>query len=214
MPEIQEHEPDDKSTYDLDAAPGEPDDDVNMVPLDEEAIEPPTESARAVVQPLPRLWKAEPDPTGEPSAESARPVKKVAKGGEDKPAAKAAPKPKAKANAPKPKPKRPPIDDGDGTEKRVLIEETPALDTYEARQRARLIVGGLGTLCVLICGNVGYRIFLGGSTSEVEPLARDASVVEHRPGRPRSRSSTRRGTCSAGPRSSPRKDGSIRRWGC
>ncbi len=35
-----------------------------------------------------------------------------------------------------------------GTTRRCSIEETPTFDTIEARQRARLIVGGLGVFCV------------------------------------------------------------------
>ena len=46
------------------------------------------------------------------------------------------------------------------SEKKVLVEDTPALDTYEARQRARLLLGGLVTSCFLIFGYVIYRLFI------------------------------------------------------
>ena len=44
-------------------------------------------------------------------------------------------------------------------EKKVLIEETPTLDTYETRRRARLIIGTLSVACVLLFGWIVYRAF-------------------------------------------------------
>ena len=42
----------------------------------------------------------------------------------------------------------------------MLIEDTPALDTIESRQRARLIMGALVVACVLLSGWITYRVFL------------------------------------------------------
>ena len=42
----------------------------------------------------------------------------------------------------------------------MLVEETPALDTYEARQRGRLIVGVLVAGCVGIFGWIFYNLFI------------------------------------------------------
>ncbi len=45
-------------------------------------------------------------------------------------------------------------------EKKVLVEDTPALDTYEARQRGRLIIGGLIASCFGIFGWIFYSLFI------------------------------------------------------
>ena len=44
--------------------------------------------------------------------------------------------------------------------KKVLLEDTPALDTIESRQRARLIMGALIAICVLLPCWITYRVFL------------------------------------------------------
>ncbi len=89
------------------------------------------------VQPLPRLWKTEPDPeedSEELPAESDK--KKGARRKADTARESSSPsQPKATAsrsNRPKPKKKRKVEPDENG-EKRVLLEETPALDTIESR---------------------------------------------------------------------------------
>src|SRR4051794_25553231 len=87
--------------------------------------------------PLPRLWKTEPDEDEEepaakasasqgkdqspPVVEKSRPAQARPRGtgSRSKPAAKSSEK--------------------DGERTKALVEETPALDTYEARQRGRLI---------------------------------------------------------------------------
>ena len=122
---------------------------------DEEPPEPATKPKS--VEPMPRLWKSEPEPT----EEVAPAAKKSSKGGETEPSRKsidsraATARVKAKAA----KAKGPPATDENG-EKKVLIEDTPALDTYETRRRARLIMGALGVVCVLLCGWSIYRVFL------------------------------------------------------
>ena len=107
------------------------------------------ESPRKTGQPMPRLWKAEP----EPGADASKGSKKSAKDG-DTDSSKSTSKPKttdAKAKAKSATSKKSAADD-DKSEKKVLIEETPALDTYESRRRVRLIMGILGTVSVLLVG--------------------------------------------------------------
>ncbi len=101
-------------------------------------------------QPIPRLWKADPEPEEdaaptrksrkerlaeerEKAAEVDSPAKSKAKAKGD-----AKGKGKAKAKSGKDEPKR----------KGALIEATPESETYEARQRARLLIGGVMTLAV------------------------------------------------------------------
>ena len=81
-------------------------------------------------------------------------------------AAKAKPKSKAK--------KQPPV--AEGAEKKVLIEETPTLDTYEARQRARLVLGGLVAACFLIFFWIVYSVFLS-DPNPVEMAADDSGAT-------------------------------------
>jgi len=50
----------------------------------------------------------------------------------------------------------------DGKEKegkKVLIEETPTLDTYESRRRARFLIAGLTASCVFLVSFITYRTF-------------------------------------------------------
>ena len=42
----------------------------------------------------------------------------------------------------------------------MLVEDTPALDTYEARQRGRLIIGALVAGCFGIFGWIFYNLFI------------------------------------------------------
>ena len=62
------------------------------------------------------------------------------------------PKSKATAREARPKPKKKKPDEGPNGEKKVLVEETPTFDTIESRQRARMTMGGLMVLCLLILG--------------------------------------------------------------
>jgi formylglycine-generating enzyme required for sulfatase activity len=111
------------------------------------------------LKPLPRLWKSESD---EPEDEAA----KVAKDGSTKkPPAQSkvtAPSstPKSKSSGGKPKGSKKSAGTGDPKEKKVLLEETPALDTVESRQRVRLVVGALGVTVFLMLGWITYRVFL------------------------------------------------------
>jgi sulfatase modifying factor 1 len=111
-------------------------------------------------QPLPRLWKTEPDEDEEAERkaaaeekkkqeESQAQAKKTVRSGETrKRPAKEKLKESKKATG------------GDGSEKKALVEETPALDTYQARQRARLIVGVLVASCFGVFGWIFYNLFI------------------------------------------------------
>jgi len=109
---------------------GEPPDEYELVDLPEpEAPEPPKPAPPgAPGQPLPRLWRTEPDEV-EPAPVAEPPRSKP------EPAPRRRPKPARGAAVSKPK--------AEPGEKKGLIEATPALDTHEARQRGRLLVGAL-----------------------------------------------------------------------
>jgi formylglycine-generating enzyme len=122
---------------------------------DEEPQEP--KSTPKTAQPMPRLWKTEPEPTEEES----RVVRKLKGEPESEPAKKSADskRPAANSKSKSAKAKEPPEVDENG-EKRVLLEETPTFDTYETRRRARLIMGTLIVACILLSGWSFYRVFL------------------------------------------------------
>src|SRR5262249_44910781 len=63
--------------------------------------------------------------------------------------------------------------------KKVLVEETPTLDTYESRRRARMLVGGLGTAAVVLLLWAGYRTFLYDPTPN--PIASDEAALAPAP---------------------------------
>ena len=116
-------------------------------------------SAREPAKPLARLWKTEPD-----SAEDeAPPPKKSIKDKESEPVRKAS---DAKGAGSKGKTKaakgKGPIAADEPMVKKVLIEETPTLDTYETRQRARLIMGSVAALAS--CSSCG------SSTRSSDPI--------------------------------------------
>jgi formylglycine-generating enzyme required for sulfatase activity len=100
------------------------------------------------VKPLPRLWKAEDGGGAEAPA-----VKDVEQSKDP-----VAPPSSPPRSRPKPKPAKPTVKEG--REKKALIEETPALDTYEARQRGRLMLGILVPACIGIFGWIFYRLFI------------------------------------------------------
>jgi len=119
-------------------------------------------AASEPVKPLPRLWKTEPDSSdedglGSPDGDATR--KASSKTGGDAHA-----KSSSKSSAPAVKPKKPkgkevPVGE-DKSDKKVLLEETPTLDTYETRRRARFLMGGLAAACILLVGWICYRTFL------------------------------------------------------
>ncbi len=109
---------------------GEPPDEYELVDLPEpEAPEPPKPAPPgAPGQPLPRLWRSGPDEDEpEPAVERPRSAPEPAPRRRSKPARGAV----ASKSAAEP------------GENKVLIEATPSLDTHEARQRGRLIIGAL-----------------------------------------------------------------------
>jgi formylglycine-generating enzyme required for sulfatase activity len=105
--------------------------------------------------PLPRLWKTEP----EQAEEEERPPEPAEKAKKPPGLTPARPRNSGKRpSQPKAGPREAQTSSGDG-EKKALVEETPALDTYEARQRGRLVVSGLLASCVLIFGYIVYQLF-------------------------------------------------------
>ncbi|WP_165245168.1 SUMF1/EgtB/PvdO family nonheme iron enzyme [Paludisphaera soli] len=113
---------------------------------------------RAAGQPLPRMWKSDPD---------------------DEPAPPRTPIPNPRGGAtptPPPPPRRRGTADDSGTtrktglkpkaelnekgEKKVLIEDTPVLDTYETRQRIRLATGGMLVFVLGLGVYIVYNLFL------------------------------------------------------
>ena len=118
--------------------------------------------------PLPRLWKVEPEEDSsetEVSKKAAKPKKPSSsepffesKKSRDAKKAKDA---KKKAKSVK-----------DGAGKTVLVEETPEVDTYEYRQRVRLIVGSVAAVLVLLFGIVTVMKF-APSTKVEEPQPED-----------------------------------------
>jgi formylglycine-generating enzyme required for sulfatase activity len=120
-------------------------------------------------QPLPRLWKTEPDPE-EDSQESLEGTdSKKASRTKDKPVvagassnARNSTRKSDKAKAAKKKAR-----EGEDGEKRVLIKETPAFDTIESRQRVRMTIGGLMVFCFLVIGWTIYRTLFPGSDEVV-----------------------------------------------
>jgi formylglycine-generating enzyme len=123
----------------------------------------PPKPARNPVKPLPRLWKSEPDEpddeipdpktdgqstknstNGSGGASSQSSTKTGTTGGKTK-------KKKTKESA---------ASGAKSDTKKVLVEETPALDTYESRRRARFMMGGLSATCVVLLLWIGYRTFL------------------------------------------------------
>lgn len=131
---------------------GEPPDEYELVELPDEPEPTPTPESKPIPkppppaapgQPLPRLWKSgldddEPAPAAEkPQAGAAPAPRRQAR------SARASSKPKAEL-----------------TEKKGLIEATPTLDTHEARQRGRLVVGFLILAIIGIGVHLVYRTLI------------------------------------------------------
>jgi sulfatase modifying factor 1 len=104
--------------------------------------------------PIPRIWKLEPEPE---SVEEEAPKKKKKKGADGSAPGKSSKKPKGGKSS---------KGSGEGGEKGVLIEETPTLDTYEARRVARAITGVaiLGLLSL-----IGFFIYSFVGSGNPEP---------------------------------------------
>jgi formylglycine-generating enzyme required for sulfatase activity len=111
------------------------------------------------LNPLPRLWKSGSDsPDGEAGSSGADRIGDKSQKDAAEAASTASSKPsKRKSKSTKEKLAT------DGTakgEKKVLLEETPAFDTYETRRRARLLIGGLSAVCAGLVGWIVYRTFI------------------------------------------------------
>ncbi len=112
------------------------------------------------VQPLPRLWKTEPDEGEEEELKEAAEAKKKQEAAALS-AQETVRSAEVRQRARKAKPKESKKSPGaEPAEKKVLVEETPALDTYEARQRGRLIIGALVAGCVGIFAWIFYTVFI------------------------------------------------------
>jgi len=133
-----------------------------------EPVDPPRHRPKPdAIPPLPRLWKATPEPEEEDPAPR--------KAGKKKGGADAVDGKKGKG---KKKPIDPVEDDGTGVTK---LAETPVLDTYEARQKARWIIGGVLGSVGLVALILVVRAFRGGEAEPkeiVEP--RDTHTAEVR----------------------------------
>ena len=125
--------------------------------------------------PLPRLWKVEPDedPREKEVAKKAEAVKKAPPSEplfDPRKAKKAKEAKEAKKRAAK---------EGKDGGKGVLVEETPEVDTYEYRQRVRMLVGGIGLGAVLLFGFVVVMMFAPPSkVEEPEPDDLAAAVTQ------------------------------------
>ena len=160
MSETFDLEPENKDeTFDLEPEKGDETFDLEPPKKDEGRYHP--------GQPLPRLWKTEPDPDEDADETIEQPGKTKPSRKKDASAtAAAAPAPrspsKSKTTA-KPARSKKKADDESKGEKKVLLEETPAFDTIESRQRVRMAIGGLMVFCVLIMGWIVYGILFPGS---------------------------------------------------
>ena len=155
------------------------------------------EAPREPVKPLPRLWKigaeiprtkTDPGPAEIDGSTRNHP----------RPAIRLHPSHQASPGRRRAKSKKPKSEgnigcgDDKSDKKKVLVEETPALDTYESRRRARLLMGGLSAPAFLLLGWIGYRTFL------YDPSPIDIPMDE------------RLDRSRAGPSPRPSKDGEAR----
>ena len=151
--------------------------------------------ARSPVKPLPRLWKAESD---EPEDESpGQPADghsaNNSTNGLDGASGQTSSKTGASGGKKKKKKATEPAAIGDKSDSnKVLKEETPSLDTYESRRRARLIMGGLTATCVILVLWIGYRTFLYDPSSVDMPFDDPSAAYQ------------------GGPEPKPSKDGEAR----
>jgi formylglycine-generating enzyme required for sulfatase activity len=137
----------------------------------------PPKSAREPVKPLPRLWKTEPDPSEDDDEGLDQSAKKSSKAIDAAPSPSPAKPKSARVKSKNAKGKEPPVAGENSDKKKVLLEDTPSLDTYESRRRARLLMGGLSAACVLLLGWITYRTFLYDPSSIDIPLG-DATTAQ------------------------------------
>ncbi len=136
-----------------------------MYELEDELPEPEPKTTRGADPPLRRLWKVEPE-----SAEiDALPEKKSSKKGDDADGTRSSTGSKgakSKGKAKSTKAKEAPAVDEKGN-KKILVEETPTLDTYESRRRARIIMGSVIVFCIFLTGWIIYSAFVPSSSVPV-----------------------------------------------
>ncbi len=151
-------------------------DDDSTIPLG-----PAPQAPQSAPKPLPRMWKAEDEDDDEGET---RPIRSVKPGG-------AGPAPVNPPRAPAPTPDRPkaPLERGgpktakpkskasaDDDDRKVKIEETPLLDTYDTRKRVRVLFGiGLGVVAIIA---VVFGLRMLGGKAEEEVLVDEGGMVE------------------------------------
>jgi len=125
-------------------------------------------------KPLPRTWKSEPEPEPEEDRPATKRKSRQALEKEEKEQAE---KPQAKGT------QRKSSKGPDGAKsKSVLLEETPGLDTYQSRKRARLLLGGLIAATTLVGLVFLYRSFQR-PTIDDEGVIDEGSAAVDSPGR-------------------------------
>ena len=152
--------------------------------LEEQESEP-SKPGRQPAQPLPRLWRTEPEtPDDEIGPAGSDPPPQKPRKTDEAVVSKATGKPKTPKGKAKVSKGKGASVAGDNTEKKVLIEDTPALDTYESRRRVRWIVGGLSVACAFLMGWIFYRTFIYDA-SPIQVTVEDPSIAPGGPdGRP------------------------------
>ncbi len=152
--------PEDSGTYPV------ADDSGSYGMADDDAPAPKPAAPRQPAKPLPRMWKAEPEPEDD-AEDPKRSRTKPSGNAKSRPQTAPAKAKTSKANEADP-----------DAPKKVLIEDTPRFDTVESRQRARLLIGGAVIGLVVFMVFITYRTFL----YDPIPVTSDDSVpVESSP---------------------------------
>jgi sulfatase modifying factor 1 len=138
---------------------------------------PPVPPTSAPGQPLPRLWKVdpEPEPDAKPERKSRRERLAEEKEADERARAKAKGKSGVAKSSKDAKPK------GKGT----LIEATPELDTYDSRRKVRLLIGGTIAAAGVIGIIVVFRSLFGGPAADNEPLPDEGAIATGSPDTPK-----------------------------
>jgi hypothetical protein len=137
----------------------------DLADLPEEKPAPPPRPPVVPGKPLPRLWKTEQE-GGDDSRGGASDRKEASA-----PAARRSARSSDPRGAASPS-RAPASASSDEGPRKVLLEDTPALDTFEGRQRARFVLGGLIAACFGIFGWIFYQVFL------YDPVASDYNPDE------------------------------------
>lgn len=123
----------------------------------DESQEPRSSGPKGPAKPLPRLWKHTPDEDELREQREREERAKKAASGTESDAGPPREKPRTRKKPEKDKPPKP---------KGALIEETPNLDTYETRQRARILIGAVLLCVVVTTGFLIYRVFAPAASTE------------------------------------------------